>query len=70
LQVLKLVADLRNHPAASLLVRGYPIVISSDDPAVWDALPLTHDFYVTFMALTGEDSGLAELMQLAINSIK
>ena len=70
LQVLKLVGDLRNHPAAALIAEDYPLVISSDDPACWDATPLTHDFYMTFMCLLGEQSGLAQLKQLALNSLK
>jgi hypothetical protein len=70
LQVLKLVDDPRNHPAAALIADNFPLVISSDDPANWGALPLTHDFYMTFMALTGEQTGLATLKQLALNSLK
>ncbi|KAL8572788.1 hypothetical protein ACOMHN_024964 [Nucella lapillus] len=69
-QVLKLVADLRNHPVAELIAEDMPVVISSDDNAAWEALPLTHDFYVTFMALTGEDTGLATLKRLAYNSLR
>ncbi|PVD33537.1 hypothetical protein C0Q70_04794, partial [Pomacea canaliculata] len=68
-QILKLVDDLRNHPGAVLIANGFPVVISSDDPVVWGALPLTHDFYVTFMTMMGADMGLATLKKLALNSL-
>ncbi|XP_025116275.1 adenosine deaminase AGSA-like [Pomacea canaliculata] len=69
-QILKLVDDLRNHPGAVLIANGFPVVISSDDPVVWGALPLTHDFYVTFMTMMGADMGLATLKKLALNSLE
>lgn len=69
-QVLNLVSDLRIHPATSLIAENYPLVISCDDRALWESLPLSHDFYVTFMALTGEAAGLATLKQLALNSLR
>lgn len=69
-KVLKLVSDPRNHPAATLIAEGFSLVISSDDPAAWEAAPLSHDFYVTFMALTGENTGLGTLKQLAQNSLR
>lgn len=69
-QLLGLVKDLRNHAMVPLLSDDFPLVISSDDPATWEALPLTHDFFVAFMDLSGQDMGLGFLKQLAINSIK
>ncbi|ESO92007.1 hypothetical protein LOTGIDRAFT_163013 [Lottia gigantea] len=69
-QVLHLVHDLRNHPGTFLIAQNYPVVISSDDPAVWDATPLSHDFYETFMALCGQDDDIRIFKQLALNSIK
>ncbi|KAK3804132.1 hypothetical protein RRG08_015706 [Elysia crispata] len=68
-QLLRLVTDLRNHPMTSLMAGGFPVVISSDDPMVWEALPLSHDFFLALTAMSGRETGLAFLKQLAINSI-
>ncbi|XP_050074430.1 adenosine deaminase 2-A-like [Anopheles maculipalpis] len=69
-QVLKLVADYRNHPAAILFTSNFPLVVSSDDPSFWCAAPLSHDFYMAFLGMTGADQDLRVLKQLALNSLR
>nr|ARK19856.1 adenosine deaminase [Ampulex compressa] len=68
-QVLGLVNDLRNHPARQLFANDLPIVISNDDPGLWDARALSYDIYAAFMALMSRHADLRAIKQLAINSL-
>lgn len=67
--VLKLVDDIRNHPLAIFLANNLPVVISSDDPGMWEAEPLSHDFYVTFVGIASRHADLKLLKKLALNSL-
>lgn len=67
--VLKLVEDVRNHPLATFLSLNMPVVLSSDDPGLWEADPMSHDFYVTFVAVASRHADLKLMKQLALNSL-
>ncbi|XP_053686750.1 adenosine deaminase 2-like [Sabethes cyaneus] len=68
-QVLKLVDDYRNHPAAVFFSDNYPVVVSSDDPSFWRAAPLSHDFYMAFVGISSAHHDLRLLKKLAMNSL-
>lgn len=69
-QVLRLVTDFRNHPMAGLMAKNFPIVIGTDDRTTLGTSPQSHDFYIAFMTMSGEDEDLRFLKQLVLNSFK
>ncbi|CAK9077171.1 Adenosine deaminase 2 (Cat eye syndrome critical region protein 1) [Durusdinium trenchii] len=49
-QVLRYLSDLRIHPGLQMLKMGLPVTISSDDPGIWGARGLSHDFWEVAVA--------------------
>lgn len=65
-QLLRLMADIRTHPAVGYMNGGIPCVLGSDDPAIFGNDGLTYDFWEAYYAW-GLD--LRALKQLAENSL-
>uniref|UniRef100_A0A1A9ZTP8 Adenosine deaminase n=1 Tax=Glossina pallidipes TaxID=7398 RepID=A0A1A9ZTP8_GLOPL len=69
IEYMQNLGNSRFHPASILFTFNLPLIISSDYPRLWQASPITHDFYVTFMKIAPRESDLRVLKQLARNSI-
>lgn len=65
--MLRYTGDLRNHPHRVLLANGVILIISSDDPGLFDYEGVTHDW---FIAAFSWELDLSGLKQLALNSIR
>lgn len=69
-QVLRLVTDLRNHPAVFYVSESVPIVIAPDDPGFWDSVAVGFDFYYALMSLAPHSAGIGFLKQIVWDSVK
>lgn len=69
-QILRLVTDLRNHPAVFYVSESVPIVIAPDDPGFWDSLGVSYDFYYALMSLAPASAGIGFLKQIVWDSVK
>lgn len=65
-KALRFVPDPRLHPAKGFLRRGLPIVLGSDDPAIFGTVGLTDDFWTAYVAWRLD---LRTLKQMALDSI-
>lgn len=69
-QVLRLVSDLRNHPAVFYVSESVPVVIAPDDPGFWDSMAVSFDFYYALMSLAPYSAGIGFLKQIVWDSVK
>ncbi|KAG8217611.1 Metallo-dependent hydrolase [Butyriboletus roseoflavus] len=66
-EILRLTASMPMHPLPILLNHGVPVALSSDDPAMFQNMGLSYDFYQVLVA--SEVTGLLTLGHLARDSI-
>ena len=66
-QILGYIGDLRMHPAHSWIKKGIQISVYPDDPAIFDYVGVTPDYWSIFLAW---ELDLRALKKLAMNSIK
>ncbi|KAI9571443.1 hypothetical protein HD554DRAFT_2076160 [Boletus coccyginus] len=66
-EILRLTSSMATHPLPALMNQGVPVVLASDDPAVFNSMGLSFDFYQVLVA--SEVTGLITLGQLARDSI-
>jgi len=66
-QVLRYISDIRNHPIKTIHNFGVKIVISPDDPGLFNLKGVTDDFF--FLAI-GVDFDLKDFKLAIYNSIR
>ncbi|OJA17830.1 hypothetical protein AZE42_03322 [Rhizopogon vesiculosus] len=66
-EVLRLTSSIPMHPLPVIMNQGIPVVLSSDDPAMFNSMGLSFDFFQVLAA--SEVTGLLTLGQMARDSI-
>lgn len=66
-QILKLIPDIKTHPAYKYFREGVPIVLAPDDPFMFGSGGVSFDF---FEAIVSWNLSLSDIKQLITNSIK
>ncbi|KAG2755856.1 Metallo-dependent hydrolase [Suillus brevipes Sb2] len=66
-EVLRLTSSMTMHPLPIIMNQGIPVVLSSDDPAMFNSMGLSFDFFQVLVA--SEVTGLLTLGQMARDSI-
>ncbi|KAG2157483.1 Metallo-dependent hydrolase [Suillus clintonianus] len=66
-EVLRLTSSMLMHPLPIIMNQGIPVVLSSDDPAMFNSMGLSFDFFQVLVA--SELTGLLALGEMARDSI-
>ncbi|KAG1888989.1 Metallo-dependent hydrolase [Suillus fuscotomentosus] len=66
-EVLRLTSSMPMHPLPVIMNQGIPVVLSSDDPAMFNSMGLSFDFFQVLVA--SEVTGLLALGHMARDSI-
>lgn len=67
-EILRLTTSMPMHPLPILINNGLPVVIGSDDPAIFGNMGLSYDFYQ--ILVSSEITSLATLKMMARDSIE
>ncbi|KAF5373694.1 hypothetical protein D9758_000760 [Tetrapyrgos nigripes] len=67
-EVLRLTSSMHMHPVSAFFNHGLRVVLSSDDPCIWQCVGLTFDFYQVLVS--SELTGIIQLGEVAKDSIK
>ena len=65
-QLLRVVQDIREHPAREMLSQGLPVTLSSDDSVIYGYNGVTYDYWEAYVSWNITLGGLKKITQNGI----